>query len=155
MVCGRKWSVVALVRALALATLSAVVALALASAKAAAHTAAPPPGLTSQGRLAWQLDALVRDQIVGSACVIYRNTSIVPVRQCRNLPLSQAGPYVPVFRSARSSAFRVVMPKLSLGNVIPILVRGRYVQCSAGYYLALQHGAGLTGLALGCVTRLP
>jgi hypothetical protein len=133
-----------------------LIAFTLAAAEATARISAPPPGLTAQGRLLWQLDALVRDQVGGSACVIYRNTSIVPARQCRDLPLSQAGGYVPTFRSARRSVFRVVATQtLNLGNVVLVLVRGRYVQCSAGYYLSLQHGGGLTGLALGCVTRLP
>lgn len=136
-----------------LVTFLGVVVLAVPGAGSAVPSA-PPPGLTANGRLVWQLDALVRDQIGGAACVIYKNTSIVPAAQCKQLPLSDAGAYVPAFRSARGSTLRVIdVQSISLGNVVPVLVRGHYVQCSPGYYLVLQRRGGLQGLILGCVTR--
>lgn len=125
----------------------ALVALVLGIAVAAeAATAAPPPGLTSYGRLVWNLDALIHVNIHGPACVLTRTRSIEPEARCQGKALSQANSWVFTFSNAHGSSLRLALAGTTLpalGNVSPVILLGRFVLCGKGRYLTYARAAPL------------
>jgi hypothetical protein len=84
----------------------AVVLLAASIAGAAtASASAPPRGLTSYGRITWNLDALVRD-FYGGARTCFR-VQTFSIHRCQQ-PGYNDGLYQATLAAARGSAFRTV-----------------------------------------------
>lgn len=132
------------------------VVLAAAAVLASPASAAAPSGLTAQGRAIWNLDALVRDRIGGSACVVNNTNSIEPSRVCRGMSLAQMSGYAFTFSKARHSSFAVVAADHGpdrLGNVVAVRLQSEWVMCGPGRWLVLGRG-GVSGLMLRCVKEI-
>jgi hypothetical protein len=129
----------------------AIVLLAASIAGAAtASASAPPRGLTSYGRLTWNLDALVRDFYGGArTCFRVRTFSIHSCQQ----PSYNDGLYQATFAAARRSAFRAVRRSNPLGaiNVVGIKIAGRYIACGNGTWLGITNALAGRGEAAACV----
>jgi hypothetical protein len=107
-----------------------------------------PAGLTTYGRVVWNLDALLHDTFGGrTVCLGLKSDDFTT--SCSSFAVS--GYYLYTFATARDSRFRLVRRKraLVLGNVRPLKVRGAYVSCGGGRWLALEHGSA--NLPLACV----
>jgi hypothetical protein len=103
---------------------------------ASAATAEPPPGLTSQGRTLWELEALLHDTFhslpVSAHYDSGRDWRFAACGRVGCSPLAYWGIYFFTFRTARHSAFHLSR-RHSLPNVgnspVPIKVAGRLVAC--------------------------
>jgi hypothetical protein len=130
----------------------AVVLLAASIAGAAtASASAPPRGLTSYGRITWNLDALVRD-FYGGARTCFR-VQTFSIHRCRQ-PGYNDGLYQATFAAARGSAFRAVRRSNPLGavNVVGIKIGGRYIACGNGTtWLGITNAPAGWGEAVACV----
>ena len=85
----------------------------IGAAAAAAPASSPPPGLTAYGRTVWNLDALLHD-VFGQRSVYLSIPAKYP-RTPRNFSTVQGANccsayYLPTFRAARGSAFRLHGP---------------------------------------------
>jgi hypothetical protein len=141
---------------LAVAVLAAVVP----SGGAVARSIAAPPGLTSYGRTVWNLDALLRDSfgqrdtylsIPANYPRVPRNFSTVSGANCCSAY------YLPTFRDARQSAFRLTgptrLPKPSIGasgGEVPLTIRRSYIYCGAGKWLFEHYGNGPANWQISC-----
>jgi hypothetical protein len=118
----------------------------------------PPAGLTSSGRVIWNLDALLRDTY-GSRVVCWdgQRYMIFAVARGRYCPAPEARyqAWDFTFRSARDSTFRRIHlakePSTGATNV-PVRVGENYISCPNGRYhhgrrgwLVFGGGAGPTG----------
>jgi hypothetical protein len=104
-----------------------------------------PVGLTTQGQLVWNLDALVRD-VFGSrgACVLWapNQLSLVP---CSAVPGGAV--YRTTFTGADGSGFRLSnrsTPPALRGHAVPLKVRTSYVSCGRGRWVAATGGRALS-----------
>jgi hypothetical protein len=120
------------------AIITAILAALSSSTAATAANAAdgPPPGLTTRGRLLWNLDALLYDRFGRQgACII--DGSIEPGSKCERLSLAEYVPYFFTFANARKSSFllvrRATAPRSGMAH--PVRVLRRYVRCAVGRLL--------------------
>jgi hypothetical protein len=120
------------------------------TASAAGSASAPPAGLTSYGRLTWNLDALVRDFYGGGRACFRRQTWTI--HRCRQ-PSFDDGSYPVTFGAARHSGFRAVrVPNPLRGvNAVGIRIGGRYIACAAGRWLAITNAPAGWGEPVACV----
>jgi len=131
--------------------LVAVVLLAASIAGAATASASGPPrGLTSYGRINWNLDALVRDFYGGARTCFRVQTS--SIHRCQQ-PSFNDGLYHAIFATARQSAFRAVRRSNPFGavNVVGIKIGGRYIACGSGTWLGITNAPAGWGEAVACV----
>jgi hypothetical protein len=112
---------------------------------------APPNGLTKEGRVLWQFEALLHDNF-GNRPVCASGRWGQKFTSGRCAPLAVYSRYRYVFARARDSAFHVSTKKArDFGNYPqPVLINGRNVACNAREttFLILQVAAG--GFTLGC-----
>ena len=139
-----------------------VAAVSLAGALSAL-AAGPPSGLasslTANGRVIWNLDALLNDTFGNRTdCYDAKNADIFSVARASECPspLARYQTYVFTFLNAFGSQFRLVAlakePSTGATNV-PLRVNSRYVSCPNGQYhhggsgwLVEGGGAGPNGL---------
>ena len=125
----------------------------------AVSAAGPPQDLTSNGRVLWNLDALLHYTFGGRVvCYDGRRVAIFSVPGGSGCPAPQARyqPWAFTFRTAHASAFRLVERRgapVTGATTVPVQVASRYVSCPGGLYhdgkrgwLVFGGGAGPTGL---------
>ncbi len=108
-----------------------------------AATAGPPAGLTANGRILWNFEALATDYYGTPNVCAAANKLSEPdytVATCKNTKLSLSGMifYEPIFASAHGSQFRLtgrIPGGVQLGNVVPIRLANSYVQCTPTTWL--------------------
>lgn len=113
-----------------------------------ALAAGPPSGLagslTANGRVIWNLDALLNDTFGDRTdCYDAKTTSIFSVSRGSGCPapVARYQTYVFTFLNAFGSQFRLVSlskPPFTGVTSVPLRVKGRYVSCPDGEY---HHGA--------------
>jgi hypothetical protein len=115
----------------------------VAGTAGATWTAGPPRGLTPNGRVLWNLDALVNDTFGDRVeCYDGKRFAIFSVRHGGYCPPPEARfqTYVFTFLSAHQSAFRLIRlsraPNTGVTNV-PLRIDNRFVSCPGGRY---HHG---------------
>jgi hypothetical protein len=136
----------------------ALIAAVSLGAGAASAVAGPPQGLTSNGRVIWNLDALLNDTFASRvACFDSTRYAIFAVPRGSYCPSPEARyqAWDFTFLGARHSAFRLIrLAKEPLTGVtnVPVRVNGRYISCPGGKYhhgrrgwLVIGGGAGPTG----------
>lgn len=117
------------------------------TAAAATVTDGPPPGLapslTSNGRVTWNLDALMNDTFGHrTPCYDGKGVTIFSVARGRDCAGPGTGytPYMFTFTHAHHSQFRLVQlakePLVGVTNVL-LRIKKRYVSCPNGLY---HHG---------------
>jgi len=120
--------------------------------------AAPPPGLSNNGRALWNFEALLHDTF-GSRSVCRKGGSlnfIAPTNDCS--PLATYEPYLFQFAAARHSAFHLVarLPKASFGNYPqPIRINGRFIACDRHDARYLMEFSDAATFAVACIAPLP
>lgn len=132
------------------------------AAPAEALRAAPPAGLSANGRLVWNLEALLHDTF-GSRQVyvnpVKSNEWPAPENFSPHFISAAVSNYwVFTFANARHSSFKIVYhptkpPHAShgvTGGEGPIEVRGGYVACGHARWLFQAAGQGPANAALGC-----
>jgi len=110
-----------------------------------------PIGLSTYGRLVWNLDALVHDRY-GRAHVCMRAQRF-SIHRCAS-PSFNDGDYRATFAGANHSSFSAVARSsnpLRLVNVVPITIDGRYIKCGASRWLAITNAPAGWGEAVYCV----
>lgn len=128
-----------------------VVFIALVLAGSATGSASGPPrGLTSYGRLTWNVDALVHDFYGGGRTCLRRQSWTI--HGCQQ-PGYNDGSYQVTFSSARHSSFRAVRTSnpLTRVNAIGIRIGGRFISCGNGTWLATTNAPAGWGEAVACV----
>ncbi len=128
------------------------------SAVARHQTSSPPSGLTSQGRLLWNLEALLSKTFgTRQPFVSGRENFSCSGTSCS--PLSKYSPFTYTFAHLGASQFRTTsrnISKYSFGNYPePVLIRGKAVVCNSigtKYLIVYKDQASFT---LGCVSPLP
>jgi hypothetical protein len=135
---------------LRVAALSAMLVLVAAPQVASAGT--PPPGLSKNGRILWQFEALLHDTF-SNRPVCTKGRLALSFRSGTCSPLAVYSPYFYVFANARGSAFHLSSPQKvgSFGNYpVVVFIRGRPVACNAREtkFLILEAKARFT---LGCL----
>src|SRR5262245_54334938 len=126
----------------------------LAPGLAGTRPAAPPPGLTANGRLLWQFEALLRD-VFGNRLPFASSASDDTNFACAGancFPHAKWDPYVYTFASAHGSAFRLKsrsFPPGAFGNYpVPLRINRQYIACNATTFLTTVRG--VAGFALSC-----
>jgi len=137
------------------AVVLAVVAAIGLSGALSALAAGPPSGLarslTPNGRVIWNLDALLNDTFGDRTdCYDAKTASIFSVARSAECPspLARYQTYVFTFLNAFGSQFRLVSlakPPFTGVTNVPLRVNGRYVSCPGGRY----HGGGAGWLVEG------
>jgi hypothetical protein len=110
-----------------------------------------PPGLSTYGRLIWNLDALVHDRYAGDHVCMRAERFVI--HRCRSAHYND-GDYRTTFATARHSDFRALARRsnpLRLVNVLPITISGRYIECGASRWLAITNAPAGWGEAVYCV----
>jgi hypothetical protein len=140
----------------ALPTLAAAL---LGAGARAATTAGPPPGLTSNGRVLWNLDAVLNDTF-GNRVECWDNQRevifSVPHGSYCPAPAARYQPWEFTFLKAFHSEFRLVrlasQPDTGATST-PVHIGSRYISCPGGAYhhggrgwIVIGGGAGPTGL---------
>lgn len=140
-------------------TISLVGSTVIAAAVLASAFAGPPPGLTPNGRVLWNLDALLNDTFGNRVdCFDGKRYSLFSVARSSTCPAPEARyqTWDFTFLNASHSSFRLVQltkePLTGVTNV-PVRVGDRYISCPDGEYrhggpgwLVFGGGAGPTGL---------
>lgn len=111
--------------------------------------AQPPAGLSANGQLTWQLEALLHDRFGDRPVYLVYATGNLSAKAA-SLPMPSRGYYAPVFDGASASSFRLIA-RSSSPSAQPVAVRvaGKYVSCGTGRWLVFGHGAA--NLALDCI----
>lgn len=132
-------------RTVTLAFASLLVALAVVGGA----PAAPPPGLSAQGRLLWNLDALLHDRF--GKHPVYVNFADPYGRpdsfSTKFISEASSGWYTYTFANARGSAFRVEHPTRppkfepwNKGARIPMMLGGGFISCGRGTWVFMETG---------------
>ena len=110
----------------------------LAACGAAGEEPGPPPGLSKNGRILWQFEALLHDTFgqrdVCSSGGSRQNFTGGDVAAGACAPLAVYSPYFYVFADAHGSVFHINAKKEvgGFGNYpVAVLIRGRPVACNA------------------------
>jgi hypothetical protein len=132
----------------------------IATGGAPARSTGPPSGLTSYGRTVWNLDALLHDTF-GQRPVYLSIPRAFP-REARNFSTVQGSDccsayYLPTFRDARYSAFRLFGPTKppkpqigAAGSEVPLTIRRSYIYCGRGSWLFEHYGNGPANWQISC-----
>jgi hypothetical protein len=132
----------------------AIVALANGTA---AGNAGPPQGLTTHGRIVWNLDALLRDK--SGDRPVYMNVTGVSSTNFSTMFIDEARSnyYTYTFKTARHSTFRALRPKrppkvgsYATGENVPFTIRRAYISCGDGKWLYGRKGQDLPGGDMWC-----
>jgi hypothetical protein len=151
----RKWAVSTLAAILASVAFTA-------AGRTSWERAGPPSGLTSYGRIVWNLDALLHDSFGRRA--VYLNRPRDFPRSPRNFSTTFRGDccsvsYVYTFADARGSALSTLRPATpprpevgGAGAEMPLTIRGAYISCGRGRWLFehLRFGSGPANWRLSC-----
>lgn len=110
-------------------------------AMAVGAVAAPPPGLSPYGKIAWNFEALARSYYgTAEVCADSRTTARnYTARTCASVPEADQYVYEPVFAVPTQSAFKLTRRSPSqkaIGNVQPLELGGYHVLCRSGSWLA-------------------
>jgi hypothetical protein len=124
-------------------------------------SARPPAGLTSYGRVIWNLDALLHD-VFGQRRVFVNYSGAGPGPPRGNFSthffaMASSRYYIFTFVAARSSAFRLAKPARKPRNHIgaagwatPLTVKHSYISCGHGTWLYEHGGEGPANWQLFC-----
>jgi hypothetical protein len=121
---------------------------------------APPPGLTTFGRVIWNLDALLHDTF-GSQFVSLNVRDSYPRTpgsfSTRAIDNAHSRYYIFTFRDARRSRFRALRPPRpprpnigASGYEVPLTIRGAYIYCGNGRWLFEHGGNGPANWQVSC-----
>jgi hypothetical protein len=112
--------------------------------------ASAPRGLTSYGRISWNLDALVRN-FYGGSRTCFRVQSLT-IHRCGQ-PGFDDGLYQATFATAHRSGFHAVRTSnpLTRVNAVGIRIGGRYISCGNGTWLAMTNAPAGWGEGVACV----
>ncbi len=137
------------------------IGLAFASGFAGASSSAPPGGLSANGRLLWQFEALLHD-VFGSRAPFASSASYDTNFSCAGracFPHAKWDAYTYTFSSPHSSEFRLksrVFRAGAFGNYpVPLRINGLYVACDPGATTFLTRVGGDAGFALSCERPTP
>jgi hypothetical protein len=140
--------------------MSVVVGFAAPAEVVARTTSLPPAGLTTYGRVVWNLDALLHDTF-GQRAVYLSIPASFP-RAPRNFSTVQGADccsayYLPTFSTARGSAFRLYGPTKpprpligAAGSETPLTIRHSYIYCGGGKWLYEHSGNGPANWQISC-----
>ena len=126
-----------------------LVGISLAIAAPAAVAASPPPGLSAQGRLLWNLDALLHDHFGPRPVYVSFADPFGRPDAFSSKFISEASSawYTFTFSRARGSAFRIERPshppKLESwdkGARIPMTLAGGFISCGRGLWIFMETG---------------
>jgi hypothetical protein len=119
----------------------------------------PPRGLTSNGRLQWEFEALLHD-VFGNRhpyATGTNNSDFSCAGTC--VPHVKWSAYVFTFANAHGSSFSLksrTFGPVAFGNYpIPIRINGRYIACEKSASTFLTNLRGTAGFALLCVKPTP
>lgn len=90
--------------------------------------------LTHDGRVAWEVEALLRDTFGAKQPALETRDTNFSCAGAGCSPLSRYSPYIYLFSNARHSGFRLVARSFAGGafaNATPIRIKGRYVACDS------------------------
>jgi hypothetical protein len=131
---------------------TAVVCVAAAAALVLAPTAgsgseAPPHGLTTYGRLVWNFEGLLRQQLGSAYACEAASAQTGPSLNWTRAACKRANAYridwQPVFARHSVTAFATTSsPPPNLGNVAPVRIAARYVRCSSTAWLVENNTGG-------------
>lgn len=132
-----------------------------AATGAATRRTGPPPGLSANGKLLWQFEALLHD-VFGSRRPYASSASYNANFACAGntcFPHAKWDPYVYTFANARHSRFvlrsRTFQPG-SFGNYpVPLRINGLYIACNRNATSYLTAVGGVAGFALSCEKPMP
>jgi hypothetical protein len=126
-------------------------------------SAGPPAGLTSSGRLLWNLEALLHDTF-GNRDVYVNYTAGGPgIAQRGNFSATYVGDagseyFIYTFVGARHSSFRPRRPATSpkpvvgaAGGESPLTIRGAYISCARNKWLYEHWGNGPKNWQIDCL----
>jgi hypothetical protein len=132
----------------------------IATGGASARSTGPPSGLTSYGRTVWNLDALLHDTF-GQRSLYLRIPQSYP-RKPRNFSTVSganccSASYLPTFKSASHSAFRLLGPTRppkpaigASGGEVPLTIKGSYIYCGGKKWLFEHYGNGPANWQISC-----
>ena len=127
----------------------------------ASPSASPPAGLSANGRLIWQFEALLHD-VFGNrqpyaASASYDTNFACAGNNC--FPHAKWDPYAYTFANARGSSFRLRSRAFSAGAFgnypVPLRVNGLYIACNAAASTFLTTVRGVAGFLLSCERPTP
>jgi hypothetical protein len=116
----------------------------------------PPKGLTAQGRLLWNFEALLRQQFGGRSVSVSRPENFSCAGLCA--PLSRYRPYRFTFSRPSGSTFHVSKRTFGdngeFGNYpVPVLIRGRAVACDRAERHFLISYRSTASFTLDCLPK--
>src|SRR3954447_20195760 len=143
-----------------------VVALLAAAVAAPAASAGPPAGLTTSGRLLWNLEALLHDTFRNRD--VYVNYTAggpgIPPGNFSAPYFGDAGSryFIYTFVGARHSSFRPRRPATppkpvigAAGGETPLTIRGAYISCASNKWLYEHWGNGPQNWQIDCLRAPP
>lgn len=147
---------------LALALTTSVLAIGAAPGRASSLTTqAPPRGLTANGRLVWNLDALLHDTFGNREIYVnYTSATRIGNFSTRFISDAQSRYYLYTFAAARHSQFRAVRPATAprvfegtAAGEIPLKLLGAYISCGNGRWLYERSGQGPEQWQINCLNK--
>jgi hypothetical protein len=128
---------------------------------AGANHSSPPPGLTANGRLLWQFEALLHDvfgnQLPYASSASGDTNFACAGNQC--FPHARWDGYAYTFTNAHGSTLRLKsrsFPAGAFGNYpVPLRVNGLYIACDRAASTYLTTVRGIAGFALSCQRPTP
>jgi len=132
-------------------------------AAAAMQGSSSRPGLTSQGHLFWNLEALLKTTFGAKKLATDASrrgyVDFVGCGKTGCAPLARYDPYWYTFSDPVGSAFHVSDQRFkswSFGNYPePVLIDGKIVACDPKEHSFLIHYADASSFSLACLSRLP
>jgi hypothetical protein len=109
--------------------------------------ATPPRGLTMYGRIVWNFEGLLRQQLGSAHACEAASAQTGPSLNWTRAACNRANAYrinwQPVFARHSATTFAVTSSAPpNLGNVAPIRIAGRYVRCSTTAWLVENNTGG-------------
>ena len=144
-------------RVIILTIVASVVIVFVPSAASLSRQAAlgPPDGLTAQGRLLWNMEALLRDTFERRTVWLHYGRTYD--FSTASGALCCAGQYYFTFSNARGSRFRAIRPTRppktlmgASGGEVPLTIRLYYISCGSGRWLFRRVGNGPANWKLSC-----
>ncbi len=118
----------------------------------------PPSGLSSYGRVVWNLDALLHDRFGGRP--VFENftrKSQVPVFSTKFIDMATSVPYAYTFATARVSGYKLIRtsspPKVGTypsGENVPVAIGTGYISCGNSEWLYQRQGQAAFGGDFWC-----
>ena len=126
-----------------------------------ARVSGPPQGLSANGRLLWQFEALLHD-VFGSrrpyaASASYDSNFACAGSNC--YPHAKWDPYVYTFANARHSSFSLRSRTFAAGAFgnypVPLRINSLYIACDRNATTFLTSVGGVAGFVLSCEKPTP